>query len=351
MVSILALDIGGANIKALRLEVDSEGKICDLKTLRFYWPIWRLGKESLRQGLEKVRKELGKSDHVVVTMTAELSDVFYDKIEGVTNILKHVEKMFPNAKILTVDGKLVSFEEALKNTLSVASANWYATGYLGSKFRKNCIVIDIGSTTTSIIPIVKGKVYAIGKNDVEKLALGELVYTGVLRTNLTSIVDTVPLRGSWVRVSSELFALTGDVYRVLGMISSEDYTTETANGRGRSLDECIARISRLVCGDLNILTYDDVKLIAKYVHYKQVSQVAEALWQVCSRIKGLTGELSAIVTGLGKDILARKACEIVGIKEILGLDELVGFNISPVAPCLGLALMYLDEIKVDVVWT
>ena len=39
---------------------------------------------------------------------------------------------------------------------------------------------------------------------------GELVYTGVLRTNLAAIASRVPVRGGWCPVSSEYFAITAD---------------------------------------------------------------------------------------------------------------------------------------------
>ena len=352
MLNILSLDIGGANIKALKLSIHG----CDIKefkTLRFYWPIWKLGKNSIEVGLKKVVNSLGYSNNVLITMTAELSDVFKDKVEGVHEVLKQVKTVFRNSnvKVLTVNGDLVDVDYALNNPLEVASANWYATGYLASKYRRSCIVVDIGSTTTSIIPVVNGVVNAIGKNDVEKLAVGELVYTGVLRTNLATVTNYVPLRGKMVRVSSELFALTGDVYLVLNLISEEMYVTETADGRGRSISECMDRISRLICGDRNLLTPEDVILIAKYIHYKQIFQIAEAIWQVYTRIKHLTDdEISAIVTGLGKEFLAKKACELVGFHEILDLDLLLGVKVAPVAPCAGLASIYLDSIGVNVKW-
>ncbi len=70
----------------------------------------------------------------------------------------------------------------------------------------NCIVVDVGSTSTSIIPIVEGRVAAEGRSDLEKLINGELVYSGVLRTNIAAIVNNVPVRGKVSRVSSEMFA-------------------------------------------------------------------------------------------------------------------------------------------------
>lgn len=69
---------------------------------------------------------------------------------------------------------------------------------------EDCILVDIGSTTTDIIPIRNGSEAARGKYDIERLNTGELVYTGMLRTNVATIVDRVPIDDKWYRVSSEL---------------------------------------------------------------------------------------------------------------------------------------------------
>ena len=51
----------------------------------------------------------------------------------------------------------------------------------------DALLIDVGSTTADVVPIVAGRVAATGRNDLERLQAGELVYTGVLRTNLAAI--------------------------------------------------------------------------------------------------------------------------------------------------------------------
>ena len=85
---------------------------------------------------------------------------------------------------------------------------------------------------------------ARGKTDLEKLMCGELVYTGSLRTNVAAIVHSIPIRNGVAGVASELFALSGDVHLVLGNISEEDYTSETADGRGKTVPEALARLSQ-----------------------------------------------------------------------------------------------------------
>ena len=119
------------------------------------------------------------------------------------------------------------YEGVKNNPLALAAANWIATAPLAAHIYPDCVLIDIGSTTTDIIPIKNGKECARGRTDLERLGTGELVYTGALRTNVATILDKVPLKNRWVRVASELFAVSADVHLVLGNIDPADYTTET----------------------------------------------------------------------------------------------------------------------------
>src|SRR5208283_5417603 len=127
----------------------------------------------------------------------------------------------------------------------------------------------------------------------------ELVYTGSLRTNVASIVHSVPVKNGIARVASELFALSGDVHLALGNITPKEYTCETADGRGKSLPETFARLARVVCADTEMLTQQEIINMAKHIYDKQVLQVAEALSKVYSYTKTLTSnEVSVVVTGL-----------------------------------------------------
>ena len=52
--------------------------------------------------------------------------------------------------------------------------------------------MDMCTTTTDIIPIINKQNIA-KHTDVERLGSGELVYTGMLRTNIATIVHSIPI--------------------------------------------------------------------------------------------------------------------------------------------------------------
>jgi len=346
------LDIGGVNTKAANIKTDKK-RVGKPKVASEYFPIWKQGRQNLPVVLRRVADRLHARpniDAVGVAMTAELSDVYPSKTEGVKHILKCVEQVFPNIQTFVVDvhANLVSIDEAGNLPLNVAGANWAATGWMASQYIKNCIVVDIGSTTTSIIPILDGKLAATGRTDLEKLSSGELVYTGVLRTNVATAVSSIPLRGRIVSISSELFASTADVHLILDNITSKDYTVDTSDGRGKSKLEAMARLARVPCGDIEMLGEPEILDMAEYVARKQVEKISDALNQVCSRL-GVNPksdrEMQAVVAGLGEGFIAEQAAKRIGFRKITELSNLVGRDVSRATPAVATALMAAIKLE------
>lgn len=353
LVNVLGLDIGGANTKASFLKTQ-DAKVKEVRTALEYFPIWKGGKNGLLDVLERLKDSLSNSaelDGVGVTVTAELSDAYHIKKEGVNHVLDCVCQVFGGVPVfvLDVEANLVSVEDARRKTLEVSSANWAATGWMVSHVIKDCVVVDVGSTSTSIIPVVDGKVVAEGKTDLEKLQNGELVYSGSLRTNVAAIVDSVPVRGKMTRVSSELFAQSGDVHLILDHINAEDYTAETCDGRGKTKNDAISRLARVVCADTEMLTEQEIVAIARFVYERQVEQIAGGLKQVFERVNPLLTEERAVVVGLGRSFLAKKAAEKVGFREVVDLEEFLGAEASVVSPSVGVALMVASRLEGDIV--
>jgi probable H4MPT-linked C1 transfer pathway protein len=237
-----------------------------------------------RDGLAAVLREIapGPADAVAITMTAELSDAFRTKREGVAFVLDAAEAAFGDRplSVLTTAGDLISVEAARARPWDVAAANWIATALAVAEEHPDALLIDVGSTTADVIPIAAGRVAASGKNDLERLLAGELVYTGVLRTNLAAIAPRVPVRGGWCPVASEYFAISGDVHLVLGHIASEAYDCPTPDGRPATLGFARERIARLVCADVEQLEAAEIDAIAAFLHGEQVRRIEEAARRV-----------------------------------------------------------------------
>jgi len=299
-VKSVALDIGGANLKV----AIADGEV---KEFSHYFPFWRR-KDDFENFLREKVGEFLPADRARVTMTAELADCYRRKDEGIEHILGCVKNVVPNSKVLSVEGGLLSIEEASSNPYKVASANWVATSLWIAKKFKTGILIDIGSTTTDIIPVKDGGIIAMGKSDLERLQNSELIYSGVLRTNVATIVGEILIGGIPTPVSSERFAITADVYRILGDVSEEGYACETPDGKGKGIEDCMGRIARVVCSDMNEFNEKQIAEIARFIKERQIEEISDSI----SIISKKTGIDNAFVCGSGA-FLADGAAGRVGI--------------------------------------
>ena len=218
--AVCGWDIGGAHLKLVRL--DAAGWVIDVRQI--VCPLWR-GIEYLRRAMAVAWSPAeGQNAIHAVTMTGELCDNFETRAHGVREILGVVAQVLGKDRTWVYAGpqgwRSIAEVVAL-GPQWVASANWRALADLVALRYDNAILIDIGSTTTDIIPIVAGKIASRGSDDATRLSHDELVYTGVVRTPLMAVCGSVPFDGRWQRVTAEHFANTADIYRLLGELPDD----------------------------------------------------------------------------------------------------------------------------------
>ena len=253
-MSILGLDIGGANIKA----ADPAGR-----TQCQPFAIWK-HPEQLAAEIEFLCREFPETTSLAVTMTAELADCFATKAEGVRFILDQVEAAAGqrSCRVWTTAGQFISCDTARQQPMLVAAANWHALATWVGRHQvpsscRSALLIDIGTTTTDMIPLIDGVPAPIGRTDVTRLQCGELSYSGVKRTPLCAIAHSVPFREGYCSLSAELFATTLDAYLLLGDIAENEHDLETANGKPAIMSAAQDRIARLLCGDRDEISMDE----------------------------------------------------------------------------------------------
>jgi probable H4MPT-linked C1 transfer pathway protein len=335
---VLGWDVGGAYVKAAIVEEEGGGRVVHTRSRPF--EIWR-DKHGLPDVLRGLAAELPAADTVAVTMTAELSDVFRTKREGVAFVLDAVEAVSrAPVRVFTTRGELVEPAVARAAPLDAAASNWVATAQLVARFVPAALLVDIGSTTTDVIPVMDGRVTAIGRTDPERLVAGELLYTGALRTNVAAIVRRVPLWGRACPVASELFAVSGDAHVLLGSIGPEDSTCPTPDGRPPTPEFAAERLARVVCADGEMLGAAEIRAIAEAVAEAQVGEIAAALRVVAAR---LPRPAPVIATGLGS-FLARRAAGRAGMP-VEDLAAVLAVDVGVVAPAVAVAWLALDGIR------
>ena len=302
MGGVIGLDVGGANTKAVWRNGGER------RAVSRPFEVWR-DREALAAMLREVVSGVAPEqvEAVALTTTAELSDAFRSKREGVEFVLDAAEAALSGPQLLafTTAGDFVPFVEARARAPEVAAANWLASALAVAAVYPDALMIDVGSTTADVIPIAAGQVVATGRTDLGRLLAGELVYTGALRTNLAAIAPRVPVQGGSCPVASELFAISADVHLILGHLAAADYTCATPDGRPATVEFARERVARLVCADAEQLAAGEIDGIASFLHAEQVRQIEAAVQRLSERIEG---EPAVVPLGTGA-FLAREAAD------------------------------------------
>jgi len=327
----LALDIGGANLKA----GDGRGF-----AVSRYFPLWR-EPEGLAAALGLLLSVCPPAQRLAVTMTGELADCFVTKSEGVDAILRAAASVAAgrDVQVYLTDGSWAPIETAREQPLRAAASNWHALAHFACRFvpSGSGLLIDIGSTTCDIIPLQNGIPAAVGQTDTERMLYGELVYTGVERSPLCAVVAAVPYSGRQCPTAHELFATTWDAYLTLGELPEELESTHTADGRPATKAAARDRLARAICADRTMFSEDDAVAAATAVARAQAAKVAIAAQGVVRRMSSPPEKI--IISGQGEFLARQVLAKATWAAPVISLSSELGPTLSRCATAHALAVL------------
>jgi len=357
LVRVLGLDIGGANVKVCTADGESTS-IC--------FPIWE-NKDGLRSVLQTLPVLQGITPEIVaLTMTAELADCFASKAEGVEFIVGIVSEVFADSiiRVWLTSGEFVEPEDAIDLPELAGASNWHALATWAGRAvpAGPALLIDVGSTTTDIIPLLDGLPIPEGRTDLERMKASELLYTGVRRTPVCAMVLSVPLvcvdkdgnptEEVLVPVAAELFATSLDVHILNGDIAADGRDVDTADRRPATVANSLNRLAHMVCCDASELTESQLKHMAAYVSEKQVAQIAKAIRNRGEYLRAFADTatpVQVLLSGSGT-WLAERALQEPGkcsFASISNLSEMFVRNVSGCAPAFAVARLAAERCLDD----
>jgi (4-(4-[2-(gamma-L-glutamylamino)ethyl]phenoxymethyl)furan-2-yl)methanamine synthase len=339
MTRTLGWDIGGAHLK---LALVDNGNLVAARQLPC--ALWR-GLGELQQAANAALDGLPAADRHAVTMTGELVDFFTDRTEGVSAILDFLTERVDTAPVAVyaTEGIFLPPAEAKARPIDVASANWHATTrYLASTLGSG-LLVDIGSTTTDIIPFRAGRIAARGTTDTERLTTGELAYIGIARTPLAAVARHVPFAGRLVGVMAEFFATSADAHRVAGTLPEGADLHPTADGRGKTPAESRARLARMIGMDESAAPEWAWRRLAETFIRQQTRQIEEAVDLVLSGVE-MPSTAPLVGAGAGRFLAAEIARRLGrpyrGIEDIIPMASSdLASRASDIAPAVAVALL------------
>jgi probable H4MPT-linked C1 transfer pathway protein len=205
-------------------------------------------------------------------------------------------------RVLCRDGSWRSPREVEGRPAAATAANWRAPAEWLARRGEDVLLADMGSTTTDLVPVRGGEAGTDARTDLERLAAGELVYTGLLRTPVSAMVSEVELTGATVPVAAERFAVAADVHLWLGSLSPGEYRCETPDGGPVTREASGRRLARMVCSEPDELGTDGVDAVARAAAGAQARRIVDAVGR--QRRRGGRLPRRALATGAGADLLA-----------------------------------------------
>jgi probable H4MPT-linked C1 transfer pathway protein len=331
---VIGWDIGGAHLKAARVKKGHVEAVVQAAT-----PLW-LGLDSLHAAFDALRAELGRADRHVITMTGELCDAFPSRREGVAGLAAIAANHLAPAALSLYAGRagFVDLGEAASHAADIASANWRASAAVVALKLRDALFIDIGSTTTDIIPIIAGEVAAVGYSDAERLASGELIYTGMTRSFVMSLAFRAPFRGAWTPLMNEYFASSADVHRILGDLPEGADKMATADGREKTVEASRARLARMIGREADEGAHSEWAGLAAWFAEAQTREITDAALLRLSR-NDVAAAAPVVAAGVGEG-LAAEAARRLG-RPCLGFSSLIAapMEASHCAPAVAVALL------------
>ena len=303
---VLGWDIGGAHLKVAT--VDRKGKV--MQVLQLPCSLW-LGLEHLDRAISTALAQMPGASLHAVTMTGELTDFFRNRAQGVKTIIARFAKQAPVDRTCIYAGPegFLTPENAAQKTDAVASANWAASAQLVASLLPDALFVDIGSTTTDLVPIRGGVLRVRGLSDADRLACEELVYTGVVRTPIMALADRIPFDGQWIPAMAEYFATTADVYRLTGELPEGADQLPAADNGGKTVRDSARRLARMIGRDLESAPLAQWKRCARQLADLQLWQIRQACERVLSRTVAV--DRSPVVgAGTGRFVVRKLAAQL-----------------------------------------
>lgn len=335
--NFIGWDIGGAHLKVA--SVNKAGKVEWVE--QFATPLWQ-GLDQLENVFPKTIERLpqGSLSHVL-TMTAELVDIFKDRQAGMNTLINLCETLLGDSiSLYATNEGLLNLENARQRIDQIASANWHASAAYTASQVESGLFVDVGSTTTDIIPFANKQVNNRGFDDQMRLRFDELVYTGVIRTSLMALTNKVPFDGEWQALAAENFATTADIYRILGCLEECDDLMETADGNRKDIASSIQRFARMLGTDSSRSNdQHSWHKLAGFFEEAQLQLLTNAVLRVLS--SGPHDKKTIVGAGVGrflvKKIAQRLAIPYIEFSELCDRDLSLQHKCNVCAPAVALA--------------
>ncbi len=341
--SIIGFDIGGSNIKFATLTPHKQkylarGRIVNVPYMRI----------ELEYTVKRLLSEVPENISCVGVITSYPVSCG-DQRKAMEELVSLFQDALPEKPVFFIDfeGRMWPLKEVMSTTPArFAMSNFFGSAFFGSKVCDNAIVMDTGSTSTDILLTADNRPVTIGQDteDIRRNLTGEMTWTGVLFTPISSLTQFVPLRGRLVK-GNPRGGQTKDVYSVLYYDEVQDLL-RMYGAKQKEKDKYALDIASLFLCDLENIEPIEIENVARYVSIKHREIVAGFLLQVMSYHKRDVTDTDFVLMGIGKDILLKKVLNLLDVDKshIFDAADYIPGDLWAHGSSVGAALRALDQV-------
>ena len=184
---------------------------------------------------------------------------------------------------------------------------------------------------------------AEGYSDYQRLFSQELIYTGIVRTAVMAVAQSVQDEGKEVGLMAEYFATMADVYRLTGELDELYDQTDTADGAEKTVPASAKRLARMIGCDYSANELPRWHKFAKNLRDQQMARIQSACERHTMRIQ-LPKNSPLIGAGVGRFLveqvainLGRPYQDFSGL--FAGLGSQCGLVAADCAPAVAVACL------------
>jgi len=282
---------------------------------------------------------------------------FIDGLRYTAGVLKMV---FNKQKVYFIrcDGKLFKLKEIFdvneKEASSFNSTNFLGTSILATKIFNEGLAIDMGTISTSIIPIINGEIDPSAKLNPSgytkhRYTTGKHIWYGSMHTPLNYITKTVKTNKSLYNLILRSCS-TSTLCTILGILppSVANVHVNMDSSRIKDNDElAYIQMAETVGLDINSISKDEIYEITKNIYYQVIYNISEIIKNIINNTNFSSFEnLKVLSCGLGQNAFIIPALINCGFdkSQIITLEQDKESNLWTATSVYGLAVKAMEDI-------
>ncbi|MHA1399360.1 MAG: hypothetical protein ACTSQE_03295 [Candidatus Heimdallarchaeaceae archaeon] len=332
--AIAVLDIGVSTQKMFVADPSNPDEI--LSYQRIFFPL-KEKKDEFETFIKSLLRSYSDFGIRTFILTTTAAPVFSSDKETVEFITKIVSKYVQNVICYSSDGTFVSIAEANKTPEKIVSASWRALGESIKEYvQTDALIVEFSTRSVSLIPICENKICSVSKTDFERIKKSELLFYGLLETNVAIIENPFVYENKKYYLPFEKHASTADLF----ILSNDLQTSQMEHNLSleRLKERALSNLAKVFCIVDQLNNKEIIQKLAFVMRNKLINQIKTAI-----KLKLQEYSLNTIVlVGLGSEILYQylsKQEDMQSVKIVQEKDLLL----TEFSPAYAIARIYSSK--------